>query len=201
MRSARWLLSALLLLIAFPASLAFAHKLKAFGFAEGAAIHGSVYFSGNVAAQGVRIQVFDPDGALLAETTSDDDGRFTITARRRVDHRIVADSGDGHRAEYIVPAHELPPALPGPATSATSGAAQATEPADPPAGVSAGVGPPAELEGMIERTVARQVGPLREQLDAFEHRVRWHDVLGGLGYILGITGIGCWLIARRNRQP
>ena len=197
MRSARWFLPALLL-IAVPASFAFAHRLKAFGFAEGTAIHGSVYFSGNVAAQGVCIQVFDPDGALLAETTSDDDGRFTITAGRRVDHRIVADSGDGHRAEYVVPAHELPPALPGPATSVASGAA----PADLPASAVGSTRPfSAETEEMVERAVARQVGPLREQLDAFADQVRWRDVLGGLGYILGITGIGCWLIARRNRQP
>lgn len=196
MRSTRWLLPALLL-IAVPASFAFAHRLKAFGFAEGTTIHGSVYFSGNVAAQGVRIQVFAPDGALLAETTSDDDGRFTITAGHRVDHRIVADSGDGHRAEYVVPADELPPALPGPATSVPSGAT----PADPTASAVGSVRPSsAETEEMVERAVARQVGPLREQLDAFADQVRWRDVLGGLGYILGITGIGCWLIARRNRQ-
>ena len=197
MRSARWLLPALLL-IAVPASFAFAHRLKAFGFAEGTDIHGSVYFSGNVAARGVRIQVFAPDGTLLAETISGDDGRFTITAGRRVDHRIVADSGDGHRAEYVVSADELPPALPAPATSAPSGAA----PADPPASALGSIRPSsAETEEMVERAVARQVGPLREQLDAFEDRVRWHDVLGGLGYILGITGIACYLIARRNRRP
>lgn len=197
MRSARWLLPALLL-IAFPASFASAHRLKVFGFAEGTAIHGSVYFSGNVAAQGARIQVFDPGGALLAETTSDDEGRFTITARRRVDHRIVADSGDGHRAEYAVPAHELPPALPGPATSAPSGAA----PADLTASPVGSIRPPTtETEEMVERAVARQVGPVREQLDEFENRVRWHDVLGGLGYILGITGIAYYLIARRDQRP
>jgi nickel transport protein len=200
-RSARWLLPAVLL-IAFPASSAFAHKLKTFGFAEGAAIHGSVYFSGNVAAQGARIQVLDPDGGLLAETTSDSEGHFTITARRRVDHRIVADSGDGHHAEYVVRADELPPALARPATSAASGVAEAAEPANLSASAVGSIGPStAELETVIERAVARQVGPLREQLDAFEDRVRWHDVLGGLGYILGVTGIACYLIARRNRQP
>jgi nickel transport protein len=53
---------------------------------------------------------------------------------------------------------------------------------------------------MIERAVARQVGPLREQLAGYEDTVRRHDVLGGLGYILGITGIACYLIARHNRQ-
>jgi nickel transport protein len=41
---------------------------------------------------------------------------------------------------------------------------------------------------------------LREQLAGYEDTVRWHDMLGGLGHILGITGIACCLIARHNRQ-
>jgi nickel transport protein len=172
------LLCVALLLLALPATSASAHKLKVFAFAEGETIRGLVYFSGNGPAQGTRIQVFDPDGVLLAEATTDREGHFTIIAARRVDHRIGADSGDGHHAEYVVRADELSPALPAIIGSSA-----------------------AELETMIERAVARQVGPLREQLDAFEDRVRWHDVLGGLGYILGITGIACYLIARRNRQP
>ena len=51
---------------------------------------------------------------------------------------------------------------------------------------------------MIDRTVARHVGPLREQLDAFQDAIRFRDILGGLGWIIGVTGIACYLIARRN---
>lgn len=196
-------LAVLVLVATSPATLTFAHKLKAFAFAEGATIRGSVYFSGNVAAEGARIQVFDPSGGLLAETRSDSDGHFIITARLRIDHRIVADLGDGHGAEYLVHAAELPPTLvAGPPTSAVSGVGEPAGTANQPAPGTRAMGPSAaELEDLIERTVARQVGPLREQLDAFEGRIRWHDVLGGLGYILGVTGIACYLIARRKRQP
>ena len=56
-----------------------------------------------------------------------------------------------------------------------------------------------DLEARIERAIARQIGPLREELANYDDKVRWHDVLGGLGYILGITGLGCWLIERRRR--
>jgi hypothetical protein len=152
-------------------------KLKVFAFAEGETIRGLVYFSGNGPAQGTLIQVFDPDGALLAEATTDSEGHFTIIAARRVDHRIGADSGDGHHAEYVVRADELSPALP------------------------AVIGPSAaELETMIERTVARQVGPLREQLDTFgpstlarcAGRPRLHPRRHRHRR---------YLIARRNRQP
>jgi hypothetical protein len=62
------------LLLALPATSASAHKLKVFAFAEDEIIRGLVYFSGNGPAQGTRIQVFDPDGALLAEATTDSEG-------------------------------------------------------------------------------------------------------------------------------
>ena len=197
-RSAGVFLASLLLFATSPATLAFAHKLRAFAFAEGATIRGSVYFSGNLAARNARIQIFDSAGGLLAETTSDSEGRFIITARRHIDHRIVADTGDGHEAEYVVHAAELPPALV--SEPPTSGAPETTETADQPVPANPIGASVAELEKLIERTVARQVGPLREQLDAFEERIRWHDVLGGLGYILGVTGVAYYLIARRDRR-
>ena len=200
-RSAGVFLVSLLLFATLPATLAFAHKLKAFAFAEGVTIRGSVYFSGNLAARNARIQVFDPSGGLLAETTSDSEGRFIITARRHTDHRIVANTGDGHEAEYVVHAAELPPTLVSqPPTSGAPASAKTAETADQPV-PAIPIGPSvAELEKLIERTVARQVGPLREQLAAFEERIRWHDVLGGLGYILGVTGVAYYLIARRDRR-
>jgi nickel transport protein len=189
---------ATLLLVALPLTSASAHRLRAFAFAEGAVIHGSVYFGSNGPAQGAHIRALDPNGALMAETTSDANGRFSIVAHRRVDYRIVADSGDSHVAEFTVTATELPDSLASAADPEPLPAAAAPSQVDP-AGV-AGASNEA-LEAMIERAVARQVGPLREQLAGYEDTVRWHDVLGGLGYILGITGIACYLIGRHNRQP
>jgi nickel transport protein len=51
---------------------------------------------------------------------------------------------------------------------------------------------------MIERAVARQVRPLREELMAAQDQARLHDILGGIGYILGLTGIALWWRARRS---
>ena len=55
------------------------------------------------------------------------------------------------------------------------------------------------LEEMTDRAVARNVRPLRRQLDALDNRIRMRDVIGGFGYILGITGIALIILARRQR--
>ncbi|WP_343867009.1 hypothetical protein [Caenispirillum bisanense] len=54
------------------------------------------------------------------------------------------------------------------------------------------------LEDTIARAVAREVNPLREQLEAYEEKVRLHDILGGLGWIAGLTGIAFYILARRR---
>jgi nickel transport protein len=194
-----WRALALALLLAvLPLTSAHAHKLRAFAYAEGEVIHGSVYFAGNVPVKGAHIHVIDLNGATVAETTSNAEGRFSVVVRERIDHRVVADAGDGHRSEYNVKAAELPESLPIPSV------AQAAWPAGPaasppPPSNAAQTEMAGDLEARIERAVARQIGPLREELANYDDKVRWHDVLGGLGYILGITGLGCWLIERRRR--
>lgn len=189
-----------LLLVFLPLTPASAHKLRAFAYAEGATINGSVFFAINAPAQGAHICVIDPIGVIVAETISDAQGRFRVVAHQRVDHRIVVDAGDGHHSEYTVAAAELPMSLPAPAT----GSAVSAIPAGPgQSDVANALSKTSEeaLEAIIERAVARQIGPIREQLVSYEDKVRWRDVLGGLGYILGITGLALWLRSGREKRP
>lgn len=173
-----------------------AHQLKVFAAAEGERIEGSVYFAGGGAAVGAAVSVRAPDGRLLAELVADGEGRFAFTAGQRVDHRLSAATGEGHAAEWTVSAAELPAGLPGPRDA---GPAAAPAPADPSAGRDAVLWPDdAALESMIERAVARQVRPLREELLAAQGRARVSDVLGGIGYIVGIAGLALWWRARRG---
>lgn len=172
-----------------------AHRLKAFANAEGTTINGSVYFAGMGAAKGVDVKMLGPDGRLVAETATDDQGKFAMTAPERMDYRIVSDTGDGHRAEFLVRAAEfseaLPPQEPAPVQSATGAAVGSALVANPSA---------AELEAVIDRAIARQIGLLREQLDASESQLRVRDILGGLGWIAGITGVVCWVANRHKRS-
>ncbi len=173
-----------------------AHKLKIFAIADGPTIQGFVFFGGDRRARRARVEVFDEGGNRLAELVSGVDGGFRFEARHRGDHRIVADLGDGHRVETVVRAAELPASLPdrdvgtGHATLRVAAVPEASK-AQAPASAE-------QLAALIDAAVARHVASLREQHALAEETVRWRDVLGGLGYILGLVGIGLYVANRRR---
>ena len=56
----------------------------------------------------------------------------------------------------------------------------------------------AELESIVRRAVAKQLKPLQKELRAYREKVLFRDILGGLGFILGIFGIAAWFAARKS---
>ncbi len=61
----------------------------------------------------IQVTALDPEGHELGRATTDQAGKFRWRRAARCDYRLVAQTGDGHGAEYTVPAAELPAALPG----------------------------------------------------------------------------------------
>ncbi len=61
---------------------------------------------------------------------------------------------------------------------------------------------PKQWQELIEQAVRRQVQPLARKIEQLEDRLRWSDVLGGIGYIVGLTGMGFYLLGiRKNGRP
>lgn len=172
------------LLSAAPAQ---AHKLKVFAVTEGARIVGTAYFSGGGKAMNVPGQVQAPDGMVVERIMTGGDGEFHVEARSRMDHTIMLETGDGHTASMVVSADDLPSWLPQGASPAKPEAAMAVKAA------------PRDLDA-VEQAVARQIAPLRRQLDAYEDKIRLHDLLGGIGVIFGVFGTVAWLNARKERS-
>lgn len=176
---------------------ALAHKMKVFAAAEGPVVSGYVYFSPGGRAQDAAVAATAPDGKVVFQGRTDPEGGFRFEAGQRADLRITANGGDGHEAGFTLKAAELPETLP----SMPSAGPAATAPATVPAAVGPSAAqPPAELAALVEQSVARQVRPLREQLDAFEESVKWHDVLGGIGYIVGLGGLAYGLSMRPRKR-
>ncbi len=199
----RGLLLLVLLTSLLSADRAFAHKTHVFAYVQGKAIQGEVYFSGGSPAREATVAMFDPSGKKLGEATTDEKGEFSYQPRVRCDHRVVFDSGDGHAAEYTVAGGELPADLPTPANPAPQ--AETTEKPDadesPVELVTQSPEPnEKELHATIEAAVARQIIPLRKQLDRYEQKTRLRDILGGIGYILGLMGLTYYLLSRRNQK-
>ncbi|MCB1775807.1 MAG: carboxypeptidase regulatory-like domain-containing protein [Candidatus Competibacteraceae bacterium] len=171
------------------------HKLKVFATAEGSRLAGYAYFTPGGRPHQAAVTVTDADGNVLATTITDDEGRFAVEAKRRVDHHITVGGGDGHVATYTIKADELPdrllPSLPA-SLPQTGEASKKILPALPASD--------ADWRAFIDQSIARQIRPLREQLDAYQEKIWWHDVLGGIGYILGLGGLAFGLAERRRRM-
>jgi nickel transport protein len=193
----RWFGLALGLLLCLPLQ---AHKLKVFATAEGEKIIGQAYFVGGAGAGGAAIRITDTDGLVLAQPEPDAEGNFSYRVNRRMDYRVVADSRDGHLASWNLRADEFSSELPGePLTEApVTGGLAAPESAPSASPVPSTASGALTLQ-QVEAAVARQIRPLREAMQAQEERVRLRDIVGGIGYIIGVAGLGLWWSSRRRR--
>lgn len=189
-------------LVILPSTAALAHKFKLFATVQGAEIVGYGYFSGGERAKAVPVLLLARGtagaGAIagpeheIARTLSDDQGTFRFALPANGGEALFLRATiDGHRAEWPLslaaaqsPRGEgtsdlsvLPGAAPLPGGEAIISVDQRAE---------------------IEAAVARQIAPLQAQLDQYENTVRFHDVLGGVGWLVGVCGLWAWWSSRRR---
>ena len=193
----RWpLLIALAVALLISAPLpARAHAVRIFAAPAGNTLQGSAYYPGGNGLADAPVQVYGPENTLLAQTATDAEGRFTVPASGAGPFRLVVETPDGHRAEYVVQGAAEGPASPTSRTAPTGkqDGVSSSESLDHPPGSDL-------LAQQLEEAVARQLRPLREQLDRHEHRLRLRDILGGIGYILGLAGLYYFGAARKEAR-
>ena len=170
-------------------STAAAHGIHLSAHAHGDSIHGSAHFNDDTPVRGAKVLALDSTGEKIAETETDQQGEFTVKAKYRCDHRLLLDTGDGHGAEYLVTAAQLSPDLP-----AREGVAVTTSAAP----LSSATHQHTHAAGGDLEALHDEVRQLREQLTQYERRVRLRDVLGGIGYIVGIFGVAYYVLARKR---
>ena len=182
------------------ASSSFAHNIVGGVYAVGTLIEGEVGFSdGEMGQAGAHVGITDAQGNKLGEVKVEEEGLFSFTATRRIDHHFSINLGSGHVLNTVLPADELPDSLAAQSATAESGTVvEATAaPYAPALSGAGGAELQHELQQMIERSVAKQVKPLRKELQAYKEKASLQDVLGGIGYIFGLCGIGIWLRQRK----
>lgn len=178
----------------FAAVPAQAHKVIASAYAEGDTIEGEVGFSNGDMATNTLVEVFDDTGRKLGETKTDADGFFSFTPTEKVIHVFRADLGAGHVAQYRMGVGELPEslgAIGGVISQAAASEAQATVADTTTTDLS-------KIETLVAEAVRKEVKPLRREIAAYKEKNDMQNILGGVGYIIGIFGVGFYLAARRQ---
>jgi nickel transport protein len=178
-----------------------------------------------------KISMYSASGELLASAQTDDQGeRCFPLPETPGDLKFVIEAGQGHRAEFTLRGEDLPdPAdragASGGEGSAAGGAADSNAPAESgaegagaaasaapggPSGAGAAqAGSGAALTAQAVRSIVReevraQVGPVARALAEQEAKSRLpglREVVGGLGWILGIFGIVTLARGRKKFPP
>ncbi|ALG69286.2 hypothetical protein [Beggiatoa leptomitoformis] len=165
-------------------NVAYAHKVKLFATVEGSTINGYAYFSGGAAVQNMPVIVKDNSGVVLGESLTDTQGRFSYVLTQKQAVQLSINTGDGHQASYAIQADDVSITTENKATKQNVKTNLVEQP----------------IQLLVEQAVYQQVRPLREQLEKYEEKVRLHDILGGIGYIVGIAGLWFFLQGRRVKK-
>lgn len=187
----KWLLIIAFMSLSVPAH---AHKVIASAWLDGNDIEGEVGLSnGEMAKDGTLVEVFDDQDNKLGETTISTDGLFRFTPTKPVAHHFTANLGAGHVASVIVSRDELPDNLQSPKQTPTTSVPQKMAPSSPSVQSS-------DLKHMIAKVVRQEVQPLRKEIASYKEKNDLQSILGGIGYILGLTGVIFYIAAKRKED-
>jgi nickel transport protein len=157
----------------------FAHSIDVSAAVEGKTIQGKASYHDGAPVGNADVRAFDPEGEEIGRTKTDSQGKFKIEAAFRCDHRLLIDANDGHGAEYTISAKALPADLPPRDHSTVS-------PDMPAAHIESDRQRP--RDSALLAGIHDDVDALQEQLDRYEQRIRFRDILGGIGFIVGLSG-------------
>jgi len=198
-------------LVASFAATAHAHKVNVFAYAEGGKVHTESYFADGTRAAGCRVTVEDMSGRQLLEGTTDKDGMFSFDIPGPEDLRIVLHASMGHQNDYVIKASELTAALPGGGGEAKTWGAESRPVKEKPAmkekpsarvsGTAAAAAVSVEeLRAVVDETVESRLKPLYAMLADMreaEDKPDVSEVVGGIGYIMGIMGVILYFKSRK----
>jgi nickel transport protein len=179
-----------------------AHGVNVFAWVEGRTVHTESKFSGGKRVSGGTIEVHASTGGKLLDGTTDGQGRFSFDLPEGFKEagaglRIVLNAGMGHKDEWLVGPEELGAA----AEPAAGNAPPAASVVSTEAATDARANPTFSTEHLhlLEQTLDRKLAPLMQRLNALQDRgPRLSEILGGIGYIVGLIGVALFFQSRRR---
>ena len=185
-----------------------AHKIRVFAWQDGGNIVTESKFSKGRPAQNVTVSVSEIEtGKTLLSGTTDSQGIFSfpIPKTESKELKIIADGGDGHKNSWnytlddTTPADSSGPPLLSKTMTTTQLPAQPT--AKEAAEKTLQTITTSELTRIIETTLDKKLAPIRKTLaENSEKGPTLKDILGGIGYILGLAGIAAYMQSLKNKK-
>ena len=168
------------------ASPALAHRINIFAVDEGGEVYTESTFAGKRPVKKGIVRVFNADGALLLTKETDEKGISTFPRPEPGALTLEVDAGQGHKNRWELEAVEG-------AVAANEPVAVMPGPTERKADIAGGLSPGdwKHMEQVVDSSVAKALHQAKEE-------TRLQDIVGGLGYIVGLFGFVAWFRSRRE---
>lgn len=201
------ILGLLFFCVLFLYSYGFAHKVNLFVFREGEKVSGEGYFANGAPCMKCAIEVYTLKGKKIAQTTTDEKGRFEVRIKEKEPLLVRLIAGEGHLAE-----EKLEGSIEGASNDKTKENITKKESFDLQnkkdvenikINNSKNVEIDREmLKGVVKEVLSEELGSFKEnflELKKDLNRVMFQDIIGGIGYIIGVLGLLAMLKARKEK--
>jgi len=181
----------------FP-GVSYAHKIRVFAWIAGDTVTVESGFSGGRPLVAGLVEVEDATtGNNLLKGKTNDSGVFTFSLAETVRQkgtalRIIVSGGEGHRNEWLL---ETKDHQGGAGVDTTVAATPTPSLATPVPADQANI---EHLTRIFDQLLEEKLAPIRRSLaQAEDQKPKLTDILGGIGYIVGIAGIISWMKSRK----
>ncbi len=195
------------LLLISGVKITYAHKVSVFAYSENGIIYTESYFPDGTPVINGEIKVYDSKGKLLVSGKTDKDGLYNFKVPKIDDLKIVCLASMGHRAEFILKRDDI-------VVSENAGSKGYTEEEKSGEVINNGntdvndkMGPKGvysnltenEIRKIVEEEVSKQLKPIARGIAKLqENRPGPTEIIGGIGYILGLVGIAMYFASKRK---
>jgi len=174
---------------------ALAHKVSIFAWVEGDTVYTLSKFSGGKLVKRGRVEVYDAGNHKLLDGLTNDQGEFSFKIPKKSALRVVLVAGAGHKNHWIIPIEEIGGI---PAETATGGTDKKTAPGQPEE-IRFSENGDAALQVAIEKALDKKLKPIMKLLaESTQKGPSLSEILGGIGYIIGLVGIAAYFKSRRK---
>lgn len=189
-----------------------AHKVNVFAYVEGDRVFIEGYFSASAKAQDCTVEVFDESGKKILGGKTDQKGTYSFKLADLPAFtgglKIVLDVGEGHKAEYVLSAADIPNSTKKDAPPKEQPPKKKSEDDSRPVPITSATQfvDQTVLVAALEAALDKKLDPLIRRLGKQERLFleqmhggpRMTDIVGGIGWIMGLVGLAAFFWSRNR---
>ncbi len=170
-----------------------AHKITLFGYVDQGMVKTEAKFSGGRAARHCQMSMANPSHVVVVGRTNDQGMLDFPVPEEKEGFELIVDCGDGHRGTWRIEADELSGGAPLAYTQGSHTVHAAPE--------NVLLQDSVTLRMILREELATELEPIKRQLAKLkQNTVSLADIMGGLGYFLGLAGLVSYMRFRRAEK-